>query len=43
MKSNNAFHQISDKGTKEIGLPTSEVVFPKWKRWLEGESKKLNL
>ncbi len=43
VKSNNAFHQISDKVTKEIGLPTSEVVFPKWKRWLEGESKKLNL
>ncbi len=43
VKSNNAFHQISDKVTKEIGLPTSEVVFPKWKRWLERESKKLNL
>ena len=43
VKSNNVFHQISDKVTKEIGLPTSEVVFPKWKRWLERESKKLNL
>lgn len=43
VKSNNAFHQISDKVTKEIGLPTSEVVFPKWKRWLEKESKKLGI
>jgi len=41
VKSNNAFHQISDEVTKEIGLPTSEVVFPKWQRWLEKESKKL--
>ncbi|MFH1521846.1 MAG: ATPase, T2SS/T4P/T4SS family [archaeon] len=43
VKSNNAFHQISDKVTKEIGLPTSEAVFPKWRRWLEKESKKLQL
>ena len=43
VKSNNAFHQISDKVAGEIGLPTSEVVFPKWKRWLEKESKRLNL
>jgi hypothetical protein len=41
--SNNAFHQISDKVTAEIGLPTSERVFPEWKRWLEKESKRLNL
>lgn len=43
VKSNNAFHQISDEVTEDIGLPTSDVVFPKWKRWLEKESKKLNL
>jgi type IV secretory pathway ATPase VirB11/archaellum biosynthesis ATPase len=41
--SNNAFHQISDEVAEEIGLPTSEVVFPKWKRWLEKESKRVNL
>ena len=41
--SNNAFHQISDEVTEEIGLPTSDVVFPKWKRWLDKESKKLGL
>jgi len=43
VKSNNAFHQISDEIVEEIGLPTSERVFPEWKRWLERESKKLGL
>ena len=41
--SNNAFHQISDEVTSEVGLPTSDRVFPEWKRWLERESKRLNL
>lgn len=43
VKSNNVFHQISNEVTSDIGLPTSEVVFPKWKRWLEKEVKKLQL
>ncbi|MCR4285138.1 MAG: type II/IV secretion system ATPase subunit [archaeon] len=43
VKSNNAFHQISDKVTKEIGLPTSDRVFPEWKNWLEREVKRLDL
>jgi hypothetical protein len=43
VKSNNAFHQISDEVSEEIGLPTGDVVFPKWKRWLEKESKRLAL
>lgn len=41
VKSNNAFHQISDKVTKEQGLPRSEFVFSEWKRWLEKEAKEL--
>ena len=41
--SNNAFHEISDEVTKEIGLPTSERVFPEWKKWLEKEAKRLSL
>jgi len=41
--SNNAFHQISDEVSEEIGLPTSERVFPLWKSWLEKESKRLAL
>jgi len=43
VKSNNAFHQISDEVTEEIGLPTGEVVFPKWQRWLEKEAKRVGL
>jgi archaeal flagellar protein FlaI len=43
VKSNNAFHQISDEVAEEVGLPTSERVFPKWKRWLEKESKRVGL
>jgi len=41
--SNNAFHQISDKITSEIGLPSSDRVFPEWKNWLERESKRVGL
>lgn len=42
IKSNNAFHQISDKVTKEVGLPKSEIVFSEWKRWLDKEIKTLS-
>jgi len=41
--SNNAFHQISEKVREEVGLPTSDKVFPEWKKWLERNSKKLGL
>jgi len=41
VKSNNAFHQISDKMTKAFGLPLREKVFPEWKKWLEKEAKKI--
>jgi len=41
--SNNAFHQISDKVSREIGLPTSDRVFPEWKKWLERESKRVGI
>ncbi len=41
--SNNAFHQISDEVTRDVGIPKGDQVFPKWKRWLERESKKFNL
>ncbi len=43
VKSNNAFHQISDEVVADVGLPVSDQVFPKWKRWLEKESKKLGI
>jgi len=37
VKSNNAFHQISDEVAADIGLPEGERVFAKWKRWLDRE------
>jgi type IV secretory pathway ATPase VirB11/archaellum biosynthesis ATPase len=43
VKSNNAFHQISAEVTKDVGLPVSDEVFPKWKRWLEEESKRVEI
>jgi len=32
--SNNAFHEISDKITREVGLPVSDRVFSEWQKWL---------
>jgi len=43
VKSNNAFHQISDSVASEVGLPVGDRVFPEWKKWLERESKKLGI
>jgi len=43
VKSNNAFHQISEKIQQEVGLPVSERVFPEWKKWLERESRRVGI
>jgi archaeal flagellar protein FlaI len=40
MKSNHAFHEISDEVIQEVGLPLSERVFPEWQKWLNKEVKK---
>jgi hypothetical protein len=40
VKANNVFHEISDRVTKEIGLPESKRVFPEWQDWLKGEIKR---
>ena len=37
--SNNMFHQFSQEVQQDIGLPTSEAVFPKWQKWLMKEIK----
>jgi len=37
--SNNMFHQFSQEVQQDIGLPTSDVVFPKWQKWLMKEIK----
>jgi len=41
VKSNNAFHEISDEVTEDKGLPLRAEVFPKWKVWLDREVKKM--
>jgi len=37
--SNNAFHEASDKITREIGVPLGERVFPEWQKWLKEKIK----
>ena len=43
VRSNNEFHAISDSVTKEIGLPESKAVLPKFKEWLKQEIKRMKL
>ena len=38
--SNHYFHKISEEVIQEVGLPTSERVFPLWQSWLNKEIKK---
>ncbi|MEK6915231.1 MAG: type II/IV secretion system ATPase subunit [Nanoarchaeota archaeon] len=38
--SNDMFHRISEKVTREVGLPVSERVFPEWRSWLMNTVKK---
>lgn len=39
--SNTAFHAISDRIREEIGIPSSDRVFPEWKEWLSKAVNKL--
>lgn len=41
--SNNAFHEISEEVSNDVGLPVSDEVFPKWKAWLERSAEKYSL
>ncbi|MEM1577759.1 MAG: type II/IV secretion system ATPase subunit [Candidatus Pacearchaeota archaeon] len=41
VKANNAFHNISDEVKREVGLPLSKYVFPKFREWLKKEVKKI--
>ncbi|MEM4703150.1 MAG: type II/IV secretion system ATPase subunit [Candidatus Pacearchaeota archaeon] len=40
VKSNNAFHEISEKVRQEIGVPKGKRVFREWQDWLKKELKK---
>ncbi len=39
--SNDMFHRVSEKITKEIGLPVSDRVFPEWRSWLMNSVRKI--
>ncbi len=39
--SNDMFHKISEKITREIGIPSSDRVFPEWKNWLLQHARKI--
>jgi len=43
VKSNNAFHEISDKIREEVGVPQGKRVFSQWQAWLQQELKKKKL
>jgi type IV secretory pathway ATPase VirB11/archaellum biosynthesis ATPase len=38
--SNNVFHEISEKVTKEAGVPDLKLVFAEWQAWLKEELRK---
>ncbi len=38
-----AFHALSEKVTREYGLPLSEKVFPLWKQWVVESLRKGSL
>jgi type IV secretory pathway ATPase VirB11/archaellum biosynthesis ATPase len=40
VSSNNAFHEISNKITKDVGVPDSKLVFREWESWLKEELRK---
>jgi hypothetical protein len=40
VKCNNVFHEISDKITKEVGIPEGKRVFNEWKTWLNEEIRR---
>lgn len=40
LKSNNAFHEISEKVQKEIGVPKGKRVYTEWEDWMKKEIKR---
>ncbi len=42
-RSNNAFHEISDRVTEEVGIPLGKKVFSEWETWLTREIKKKSI
>lgn len=40
LKSNNVFHEISEKVQQEVGVPKGKRVFKEWEDWLKKEIKR---
>jgi len=43
VKSNNAFHQFSDRVSKEVGIPEGRRVFADWNDWFKTEIKRAKI
>lgn len=43
IRSNNAFHEISDSITKEVGIPEGKRVLTEWKDWIRTELKRRSI
>lgn len=43
VRSNNLFHEISDKVSREIGIPEGKRVFIEWNDWLRQEIKRMKI
>ncbi len=43
VRSNNIFHQISDRITSEIGIPDGKRVFREWNDWFRNEMKRAKI
>jgi len=43
VKSNNAFHQFSDRVSQEIGIPEGRRVFADWNEWFKNEIKRAKI
>jgi archaeal flagellar protein FlaI len=40
LRSNNAFHEISEKIQRELGVPKGKRVYTEWEDWMKKEIKK---
>ncbi|PJA70835.1 hypothetical protein CO154_00770 [Candidatus Pacearchaeota archaeon CG_4_9_14_3_um_filter_31_7] len=41
VRSNNAFHNISNKVMKDVGIPEGKQVYKEWEEWIKKEIKRL--
>ncbi|MFC1685790.1 ATPase, T2SS/T4P/T4SS family [Nanoarchaeota archaeon] len=41
VQSNNAFHEIADKVTADVGIPIGKTVYHDWEKWLKKEIRNM--